>query len=318
MGKHSNQLKQFLGRHFLSALSLIICGIAIVMVWQELRRMSWGLVWENIGHLSPVQLAIAGLFTLCSYGAIANYDLLAFRYLKKQLPPHKVAFAGLITYTISPNVGFAFLSGSMLRYRLYRQWQVSQLDIAQVIAFTNLSLWVGLVTVGGFIFTVFNLPLPTAIELPLFAQSLRGLGLFCLALSGLYGLGNLLLQKPLRWRNHQFTFPSLQISLQQILIFGLDWGFAALALYSLFDIPISYPVFFGIYVLAMVAGLISTIPGGLGVFETVILFFLQATQPEEVILATLIVFRGLYYLLPFAIAVGALLLFEYRQALKPN
>ncbi|WP_030007213.1 lysylphosphatidylglycerol synthase domain-containing protein [Picosynechococcus sp. NKBG042902] len=310
--------QRFFKKHFLSGISLVICAVAVGVIWQEFRRIDWPLVWENLNHLSGAQLGLASFFVVCSYGAIANYDLLAFRYLQRTLDAYKIAFTGLITYAISPNVGFAFLSGSMLRYRLYRQWQVSHLEIAQVIAFTNLSLWVGLLPISGIIFTIFEFPLPTGIQLPFFAQSLQGFGILCLGISALYVLGSWVFKKPLQWRNYQFKFPSLKLSLQQVLVFSLDWGFAALALHSLLAPPLNYPVFFGVYVLAMVAGLVSTIPGGLGIFETVILFFLQDTQPEEVILATLIVFRGLYYLLPFAIAVAALLLFEYRQTRKPK
>ncbi|WP_051352918.1 UPF0104 family protein [Picosynechococcus sp. NKBG15041c] len=318
MGSDQSIFKEILEKRLLPGLSVCICAIATVIIWREFRRINWGLVWESLNNLSMVQLGIACFFILCSYGAISNYDLLAFRYIKKRLSPWKIAFAGLITYAISPNVGFAFLSGSMLRYRLYRQWHISNIEIAQIIAFTNLNLWVGLLPVSGLIFALFEFSLPTAIELPFFSHSLQGFGIFCLGMSSLYALGTVMLTKPLRWHNYHFQFPSLGISLQQILIFSLDWGFAALALHGLLDAPIAYPAFFGIYVLAMVAGLISTIPGGLGIFETVMLFFLQSTQTEEVILATLIVFRVLYYLLPFSIAVTALLWFEYWQTTKTN
>ncbi|MEB3225853.1 MAG: UPF0104 family protein [Synechococcus sp.] len=307
-------LKQFLGKHFWPGINLLICGVAIAFVWQKFRRLNWAMVWDNLNHLAIGQLGLAGFFVLCSYGAIANYDLLAFRYLKRNLACYKIAFAGLVTYAISPNVGFAFLSGSVLRYRLYRHWQVSHLDIAQVIAFSNLTLWVGLLPVSGLIFSFFDFPLPAAIQLPIFSQSFKDFGIFCLLLSALYSIGTLIFRRPLTWKNYQFHFPSWWISLQQVLTFSLDWGFAALALYGLLGAPMAFPRFFGIYVLAMVAGLVSTIPGGLGVFETVMLFFLVSNQAEERILATLIVFRALYYLLPFAIAVAALLYFEYRQS----
>jgi glycosyltransferase 2 family protein len=305
-------------RHLFTGLSLCLCGIALVIIWREFHRLDWVLVWTNLNHLSWLRLGTAFFFVLCSYGAIANYDLLAFRYLKTKIAPWKAIFAGFITYAISPNVGFALFSGGVLRYRLYRQWQVSPVDIAQIIAFTNLSLWVGLLPVSGLIFTLFEFPLPVALDLPIFGRSLRGFGLFCLGLSAIYGLGSLALKRPLSCRGYVFHFPSLEISLQQLVIFSLDWGFAALTLHRLFGGPIAYPIFFGIYVLAMVSGLISTMPGGLGIFETVIIFFLQSAQPEEEILATLIVFRGLYYLLPFAIAVAALLWFEYRQSRNAN
>ena len=302
-----------IGQRIFSGLSILICLLAINVIIREFSGINWRDVLNNINHISLLEMGIALLFVLCSYGAIACYDILAFKYIQKQLAIHKIAFAGLITYSISPNVGFAFLSGSVLRYRLYRQWNISHFDIAKIIAFTNFNLWVGLIPITGFVFSFNYFPIPEEIDLPFVEKSVRDLGLFLLSISGIYLLGSIFIRKPLQWKTYQLQFPSIQVSLQQVIIFALDWGFAALALFYLLKLPISYPFLFGVYVIAMISGLVSTIPGGLGIFETVILLFFTHLQDPEILLATLIVFRGLYYLLPFAIAVFALAIFEFWQ-----
>ncbi|MGB2923826.1 MAG: lysylphosphatidylglycerol synthase domain-containing protein, partial [Limnothrix sp.] len=290
-------------QRLLSTLSLVICGLAIAAVYQGLKNTNWLLVWADLQDIKPLQLAQALLFVAGSYGAIACYDVLAFRYIECQLALSKIIFAGLITYSISPNVGFAFLSGGVLRYRIYRQWQVSNFDIAKIIAFTNFSLWVGLIPITGFVFVATEFSLPEAIAESFPSISPPELGILLLVISGLYLLIVNYIKKPFEIKNAQIKLPSLGLTLQQIIVFSLDWGFAAGTLYFLLGNPLSFPFFFGIYVIAMVAGLISTVPGGLGVFETVMLFFLESLQPKEEILATLIVFRCLYYFLPFTIAV---------------
>lgn len=305
-----------LAQRILSGVSVLICVLAIGIIFREFRATNWHDVFENLHHISRLEIGIALFFVLCSYGAIACYDVLAFEYINKKLAVQKITFASLITYSISPNVGFAFLSGSMLRYRLYRQWQISNFDIAQIIAFTNFNLWVGLIPISGLVLSFSSFSLPDIIRLPLLVKSLESFGGILLIMSGIYLGLSYWLRKPLTWKQYQIQFPSLAISIKQIIIFGLDWGFAALALYYLLELPIDYPFFFGAYVVAMIAGLISTIPGGLGIFETVILFFFVPLKSQEVILATLIVFRSLYYFLPFAIAVAALLGFEFWQAKK--
>lgn len=313
MKADSSSQKRKVGQRIFSGLSLIICLLAISVIIREFRSIQWRDVFANINHISPLEMGVALLFVTCSYGAIACYDILAFRYIQKQLALYKIAFAGLITYSISPNVGFAFLSGSVLRYRLYRQWDISNFDIAKIIAFTNFNLWVGLIPITGLVFSFNYFPLPEAINLPFVEESLQDLGWLLLIISAVYLLGSIFIRKPLQWKDYQLQFPSLQVSIQQVLIFALDWGFAALALFYLLKLPISYPFLFGVYVIAMISGLVSTIPGGLGIFETVILLFFSHLQNPEILLATLIVFRGLYYLLPFAIAVFSLTLFEFWQ-----
>ncbi|OKH19447.1 hypothetical protein NIES208_02480 [[Limnothrix rosea] IAM M-220] len=297
----------------LSGLSLLICLVAIAVVYQGLKDTDWGLVWANLNQISLGKLALTLIFVTCSYGAIACYDVLAFRYIRQKLALRKIMFAGLITYAISPNVGFAFLSGGVLRYRLYRHWQISNVAIAKIIAFTNASLWVGLLPVAGFIFVVTEFSLPEALDDSFSLISPPELGVIFLGIAAIYLLLVRYLPQPLQWRQYSLELPSFKLTLQQIAVFVFDWGFAALALHFLLGNPIKFPFFFGVYVMAMVVGLISAVPGGLGVFETMIVFFLEPLQSQENLLTGLIAFRCLYYFLPFTVAVAALIGFEVRQ-----
>jgi uncharacterized membrane protein YbhN (UPF0104 family) len=151
------------------------------------------------------------------------------------------------------------------------------------------------------------------LDLPLHSTS--PLGLIFLITVGLYLLLSFWLRKPLRIRGEEFVLPSVPLSLGLIGVTIVDWGAASGVLYSLLpDLPLSYLKFFGLYVLAMVAGIVSTVPGGLGVFETVILLLRPAdTLPTEV-LGALLTFRCIYYFLPLIVAIGLLLLFEVRRS----
>ena len=303
-------------KRLLSFFSILICLSAIVLIVKEFRNSDWEVIFAGINDISGQKLWQAFLFVICSYWAIAYYDILAFSYINKSLSRTKIIFAGLITYAISPNIGFAFLSGSFLRYRLYRNWDISHFDIARIIAFTNLSLWVGIITITGIIFT-FTVPkLPPAITFPFLENSLQDLGILCLIITFVYLAITIASQKFNLLQKYKFQVPTFNLSWQQIFVFTCDWGFAALALYFLLDVPIAFPSFFGIYVVAMVAGLISTVPGGLGVFETVMLFFIEPFQNKVIILSTLVVFRCLYYFLPFIIAVLLLTIFEMRKVIN--
>ena len=209
-------------KRILSVFSILICLTAIVLIVKEFRNSDWQVIFAGINEISGQKLSQALLFVVCSYWAIAYYDILAFSYINNFLSRTKIIFAGLITYAISPNIGFAFLSGSFLRYRLYRNWDISHFDIARIIAFTNLSLWVGIIPITGIIFT-FTVPkLPPSITFPFLQNSLPHLGILCLTITFLYLVITIASQKFNLLQKYKFQVPSFYLSLQQIFVFTCD------------------------------------------------------------------------------------------------
>ncbi|MGC9527914.1 MAG: lysylphosphatidylglycerol synthase domain-containing protein [Limnospira sp.] len=289
-------------------------GLAIAAIVRELQGQDYRKIWINLRQVDPRRLLGAIGFTVMSYGAIACYDILAFAYIKQPLSRAKIAFASLIAYAVSPSIGFAAFSGGAIRYRFYSSWGISPLKIAQAIVFSNLSLWVGIFAIGGLVFLIEPLILPSQLDLPF--DSLKSGGIAFLLLTGIYLFICWLHPSPLQVRSLSFRFPSLKLALSQIVVFGFDWGLAAAALYLLLPLQdnLSYPQFFGIYMLAMVAGLLSTVPGGLGVFETVFLVSLTPMVKTTMLLSLLLVFRGIYYFLPLLIAVVLMGVYEWKKS----
>lgn len=247
---------------------------------------------------------------------MTGYDTLAFRYIQHSLAYRKIALTNFISSAASNTIGFALLTGSAIRYRLYSAWRVAPLAIAQVIAFVNFSFWLGLFTVAGVLFFLYPLATPDQLHLPF--ASVRPIGFIFLILVVAYLLGSAISRQPLRVRGRELQFPSLKISLLQILISSLDWSLAAAVLYTLLPAgtPLSYSGFLEIYLLAMTAGVISNVPGGLGVFETVVLLLLSPQVPSAAVLGSLLAYRGVYYFLPLALATALLGLYEVYQRLK--
>jgi hypothetical protein len=244
------------------------------------------------------------------YG-ISIYDFLAFRYIGHSIAFSKSFFTGFISSAATNTVGFAFLTGSAIRYRFYSTWGVSAFAIAQVIVFENISFWLGLLAVSGVMFLSHPLEIPTQLKLPL---SVRPLGIIFLLLVAAYLLGSIVSRQPLKIRGREFRFPSLQISLAQLGISCIDWIVAAAVLYVLLPspTPISFIGFLGIFLLAMTGGVVSNVPGGLGVFEGVILLLLSSKIAPTTVFGTLLAYRGVYYFLPLGVATGLLGLYEIR------
>lgn len=282
------------------------------MIGRELGDQALEKMAVTLGTIPRSHLVWALGCTLGSYGAISLYDWLGFVACGAPMAYGKTLFVSLITYTISPTVGLAFFTGGALRYRYYLAWGSGGVTVARVIIFTNVALWLGLGAIAGGLWAsgVVTWPPGLGLPWPLSVWPLKVVGWGILALLGLY-----LLALRQRWPGIPKFLGSEAMAIAQIAVFILDWGLAAAALYGLFGLPetIGFLQFFGIYSLAMVAGLISAVPGGLGVFEVVLLESLGGTFTAPHILSVLLVFRGIYYLLPLAIALVLLGGYEWRS-----
>lgn len=304
--------------HFSSLLGFFLLGVSVWAIANELRHYHYREVFHSLATLPTSRLYWAIGLTSLSYLGLANYDPLAFRYMHRSLAYSKSLLTGFISAAATNTVGFAFLTGSAIRYRFYSAWGVSAIAIAQVIVFENISFWLGLFTVSGVVFLLNPLTIPTQLNLPFF--SVRPLGIVFLVLVIAYLLASVISKQPLKIRKQEFRFPSLPIALAQIGISGSDWILSAAVLYILLPatIHLSYPGFLGIYLLAMTAGVVSNVPSGLGVFESIILLLLSPQIPATRVLASLLAYRGVYYLLPLIAATGLLGLYEMRSRLKQH
>ncbi len=294
-------------------------GILIVCLWalnKEIRHYQITEVIRSLKAISWYRLSLAIAFTAFGYLAFATYDIIAFRYSKYPLSTGKILFTGFLSHAISNIVGFATLSGGAIRYRFYSHWGVPARIIALIIAFENLCFWLGLFAVGGITFLIEPLTLPSLLKLPF--VSVHPIGFIFLLIVITYLILCAIRKQPLIIKGQSFAIPTLTSSLAQIIVSFLDWAFAAGVLYILLptNTSLSYPGFFGIYLLAMIVSIISHVPGGLGVFETVTLLLLPTSVNSAAALGSLLAFRAVYYLLPLIVAMTLLGGYEIRRRVR--
>jgi len=289
--------------------------LLIFSLWilqKELGRYSLDDISTGLTKISDRQLSWALGFAFADYLVISTYDLIAFRQLNHYLDRKRILFTTFITYAISNTTGFTLLIGGGIRYRFYSLWGVPARIIATITALGNLTFWLGLLTLSGITFLVNPLQLPST--LPVQTMAMQYSGIAALILVGVY-LYYCWRRKSFKIRGKMFRFPKPAISLSQIGVFSLDWALAAAVLYFL--VP-SYPdksylQFFSIYLVAMTASIMSNIPGGIGVFETVIIFILPKSIFSPDLLSSLLVYRSIRFLIPLAIALILICCFELRQ-----
>ena len=290
-------------------------SLLVLSVWaiaNELREYNYRDILNSLAVIPKSRLSWAVWLTAFGYLVMVGYDILGFSYINRSLSWNKIALTSFISSAFSNTIGFALLTGSAIRYRFYSSWGVSAVAIAQVIAFANFTFWLGMFAVAGLLFIINPLKIPTQLHLPF--TTVRPIGVIFLLLVATYLLGSIFIQQPLIIREQEFRFPTLKISLAQIAISSFDWILAAAVLYVVLptNISLSYLDFLGIYLLAMFAGVVSNVPGGLGVFETIILLILSSKVSAAAVLGSMLVYRVIYYYLPLLLAAGLLGLDEIR------
>jgi len=288
-------------------------GILALALWAlhaELRHVHYHELVTELRGIPRAKIAIAVGLTLLSYLTLTCYDALGFAYLGRRLAWRRIGLASFLGYAFSHNLGFAALTGPAVRYRVYSTWGIKAHEVAKLFAFCGTTYWLGFLAISGLTFTFHPLALPADFHLSSVPLRLIGLALVSLLLLFLYWTG--VRRRSLSFRSWTFHAPSLRLSIAGLGLSILDWTLAAGVLYVLLPAPsaVSLFGFLGYFLLAQLIGVLCHVPGGVGVFETLILLFLKSHAPAPAILGALIAYRAIYYLFPLAIAMTLLALHE--------
>ena len=255
------------------AIGLVLFLVALEVLRVELRTVTWHELTADVIQMPPSQLGLALALTVINYAALTGYDLLAFAYIGKTLPRGRIAVASFLAYAISNNVGFAMLSGASVRYRFYTRWGVTAEELSRIVVSYSVTFWLGLLGLGGLSLVVS--PLPAARELPAH-QLLTPVGWLLMLVPPAYLLATVVRRRPLRFRRFELPVPSPTIAAGQVLLSASEWALAGAVLYVLLP-PSSLPFlqFLGAFLIAILLGMASHVPGGLGVFEGLMVLLLK-------------------------------------------
>ena len=289
---------------FVSALLFLA---ALWLLRRELSSFHYREVAAFLAALPAGRLLLAVCLTAAGYLALTGYDLLAGRYTGRALPYGKTALASFVGYAVSNALGHPLLTGTPLKARLYNRWGIAPLDVTRLVLFSLATFWLGFATLAGLAFSIEPPPLRPALAMPGLA-SLRPLGALLLGLVAAYlgasALAAIKKSRPLSVRGFELAIPRPPLALGQIAVSSLDWALAGAVLYALLPDSwrLSFPAFLGLYLLAQIGGLASQVPGGLGVFEGLLVAMLPREIPRSEALGALVAYRGIYYFLPLLLA----------------
>ncbi|MCC7009699.1 MAG: bifunctional lysylphosphatidylglycerol flippase/synthetase MprF [Acidobacteria bacterium] len=299
-------------RRTLGALAgLLLFVLALEVLRRQLHTATWTSLHADLRSMPRSAVLLSLLFTASNYAVLTSYDFLALAYVGRRLTRWKVALASFVAYAIANNVGFAVLSGASVRYRFYTRWGITGEELSRIVLAYSATFWLGLLFLGGL--SLVTRPWPD--DLPHAVRTLAEPAGWLLLLVPIAYVGAAAAREaPIAVGQFRVPLPRLPIAIGQLAASVIDWTLAASVLHVLLPAgSVPFVVTTSAFVSAQLIGLASHVPGGLGVFDGLMVVLLGPYVPSDRLLPALVVYRFVYYLLPLGVALVGLVADEVRQ-----
>jgi phosphatidylglycerol lysyltransferase len=327
-----------------AGLSLVVFGVVIYGLHGALAQYSLKQVLHELQAIPQGKIALALGLTLVSYSFLAVVDWLGVRYVQAlkaradeleratlgvgqgveapvpgqepasatgDAPPRlrfrRIAITSFVAYAFGHNLGLAAFTAAAVRYRMYSVQGLGALEVGGVATFCTLTTGLGL---GFVIAAALLLGAPGSTGLHLGPGWTQALACVLLVVLTTYVLWAAFGRGLLRYRSFELAPPGYAIALPQFVVAITETIVAAAVVHAL--LPDSAPdlvTFTGVYAIAILTGLISQVPGGLGVFEAMLIYALPQV-PVPQLLGALLAYRAIYFLGPLLLAAVAMVLHE--------
>ena len=281
-----------------------------------MRDADFGKVVATLKAQSIGKIGIAAAFVIAGYVTLTFYDYFALHAIGRTKCPMPSPRWRASRVYVGHSLGAAVLTGGLIRLRIYSVWGLTVLDIAKIAFITGMTFWLGNALLLGGAITYAPEAAAAVDHLPLWINRAIGLGaLFAIACYLLWLAPRPRAVGRAGWR---IVLPNLRFTLLQIGIGALDLALMSLAMYCLLppSPSIGFVTLLVTFLTATLLGTVSHAPGGLGVIEVTMLVGLAQFQREE-LLAALLTFRALYFVLPVLLATLSLGLRELYLLARP-
>ncbi|WP_342642159.1 lysylphosphatidylglycerol synthase domain-containing protein [Rhodoligotrophos ferricapiens] len=293
-------------------IGIIATCLAAILLWRTLGQYSLSDIIASVRLVPRERLLLAAGFAAASYACLTGFDYLALRYVGRPLPYWQAALSSFTSLSLGHSIGFAGLSSGAIRYRFYSRWGLGAGDVAKLVLFCGATVALGLIVLGGIALILRN---DLAVEMTGLSKGVvitAGIGL--LGLTALYLALAARLRTPLEIRGWTLSMPSLRLAVGQVVIGTINFALVAACLHQVLAAvaDVAYLQTASAYVLANTATMITHVPGGLGVIESVVLFLV----PGQSLIGPLLLFRCVYFLGPLALGLITFLVSEL--VLRPS
>lgn len=283
--------------------------VAWLLVAQA-RTIDWRQVFAALQAYPAATLCGAGALAAASHLLYSSFDLLGRRYTGHTLGTRTVMGITFVSYAFNLSLGSA-VGSVAFRYRLYSRLGLRLGLIARITSLSLLANWMGYLLLAGLIFGLRPPALPPGWLID--SAGLRLLGAVLLALALAYLGACAFVRQRMFWlRGHAVDLPSLQLAALQVAMGAANWLLMSGILFVLLGGRIDFLSVASALLLAAVAGVITHVPGNLGVLEAVFVALLAPRLPAPEVLAAVVAYRILYYFVPLGLATLVYLLMEAR------
>jgi len=292
-----NRLKTTIG----VVISVLLAGLAAWVLVRTFQRIAFADVIAQMRAMPGTTLALAALCTAGAFTTLALYEVAVVRYVKHGIGRAKPMVTAFIAFPLGHAVGQAMLSGGALRYRMYTPAGFSPTEVGATVLLANLPYALAF----GLFLDVALVVAADKLE-PMFRISsewLRVLGCIGLAKDLGYMALVVLRRKPVRLGGWAVNLPTPAMTALQYVVGIIDVALVSSVLYLLLpeSAGLAFLPFLAVYLASVLAGVLSHVPAGLGVIESMLLLMLPDVPPEQ-LLAAVLMYRVLYEIVPVLLA----------------
>ncbi len=286
--------------------SLSIIAVAVVVLFHMLRHLDVDGVLVALKATPRFDIAVAAVCVAGGYFTLTFYDWFALRTIGRAEVPYRIAaLSGFTSYAVGHNIGATVFTGGAVRYRIYSAFGLTAIEVAKICFVAGLTFWLGNATVLGLSVTIEPHAASPITQFPGWLN--RGIAVVILAVLFSYIGWVWSASREIGQGQWKVRLPNGPSTLVQIVIGLFDLGFCTMAMWMLLpgEPNIGFVTLLVVFVSATMLGFASHAPGGLGVFDAAMLVALWQF-PKEDLVAGLLLFRVLYYIVPFVLALAIL------------
>ncbi len=290
-----------------------IFSLAVYLLYNKLSSYSIAEIRASIEQIHPMRVVLSLGLAVLNYMILIGYDWLALLAIHKRLPLSRVSLVSIVGQAVSFNFG-ALLGGTSVRFRFYSVWGFSVHDVLHLILILGVAFWIGALGLSGLVFIIAPPHLPEELLESLPFHDVRLLGYVLLGITMVYMGLCFKIREPITVFGKVFVFPNPKIAVAQMLVSWVDLVCAAACMWVLLPsaVKVGFLEFLPGYLMAMVAVVLTHIPGGVGIFELIIIHMTD-TPHEQMVFAAVLIFRIIYYILPLLVAAVLLAIYEFQQ-----
>jgi glycosyltransferase 2 family protein len=283
----------------------------IVLLVVYARKVNWEDVYNVIVNYNRLAVLSAVALVIVSYLTYGCYDLIGRAYCGHKLAKRQVMLVSFICYAFNLTLS-TWVGGVAMRYRLYSRLGLDSATITRIFSLSIATNWLGYILLAGIVFSAGMVPIPGGWFIG--ETTLRIIGVVLLAVVAVF-LWACAFSKRRRWtiRRQTLQLPSLRMALFQFAVSSANWLLMGAIIWLLLARQVDYPIVLGVLLISSIAGVIIHIPAGIGVLEAVFLALLSGQHASHgTIIAALLAYRVLYFILPLLLALVLYLMLESR------